>query len=381
MELRLYFHMLRRGWWIILLTMLAALVVSLIISIMVTPLYEADARLILNPSSVLSLSGPNSVLNSLDTLDRDSLVATYAQVMNSNRVYLNALYNLQLQPQDMEGYSYEVAVIPNSYVIELRVSGPNPNLTASIANAMGYQTISVTQSLNQVIALDFLDMATPPDIPYRPQPLRDAALALVLGLVGGVVLAILSEQLRIPIDALRRQLQVDSMTGVYNRKYFSHLLEEELSQNPNESHSIGIVELTGIEDLLETLPIAGLQNILRKTSDVLRKELRGNDLIGRWNDNSFILLLPNTPAMAAQRRFERIFEMLSEPVKIEMLDVMVKLDIHIGGAEYSNNISANELSEKAEIALENAQRDTANPIYVWELESPFWTQPSEAEKE
>ena len=103
--------------------------------------------------------------------------------------------------------------------------------------------------------------------------------------------------------------------------------------------------------------------------------------MGRWNDTSFILLLPSTPATAAQRIFKRIFEAHSEPANIEMLDAVVNLDVHIGGAEYSNNITAKELYEKANSALENARRVTTDPIHVWELRNPFWTQPSEVDNE
>ena len=150
----------------------------------------------------------------------------------------------------------------------------------------------------------------------------------------------------------------------------------QLAQNPEKLHSVGIVELTGLEDLLGTLPITGLQSILRKVSEILRKELRGNDLIGRWNENSFILLLPNTQANAAQRILERIFEALAKPVKLELFDEMVNLDVHVGGAEYSNDIAAEDLLSKAENALENSHRDSDIPISVWELKNPFWTQPS-----
>jgi len=382
MEIRLYFQMLKRGWWIVLLTAVAALAVSLGISIFATPQYKAEARLILNPSYSISVSGLEGVFSSLDVLDRVSIVSTYAEVMNSKSVYDSALASLQLQPLEIEDYySYETIIIANSYVIGLEVRGPNADLAASLANAIGFQAIDLTKRLNQVISLDFLDMAAPPITPYWPQPLRDSIIAIVFGLLGGMGLAVLREQISIPWDAFKRQRILDSMTGVYTRKHFSHLHEKELAQNPEEVHSIGIVELTGLEDVLETLPIAGLQSILRRTSGILRKELRGNDLIGRWNDNSFILLLPSTPAMAAQRIFKRIFEALSEPVKIEMLDAVVNFDVHIGGAEYSNNITAKELYEKANSALENARRVTANPINVWKLGNPFWTQPNEVDNE
>jgi diguanylate cyclase (GGDEF)-like protein len=376
MEIQLYFQLIKRGWWIVLLTTLATIASVLGYSILVTPKYEASARLILNPSPFVSLSGPDRVLDSLNTLDRDSIIATYAEIMNSNRVYQEALSSLQLQPTNLAEYSYETDVISNSYLIEIKVKGPDANMAASVANAIGYQTIYFTEELNQVIELDFLDMAVPPSKPYRPNPLRDSLVGAVFGLVGGLVLAILREQLRIPWDAIKRQLQLDSMTGVYTRKHFSDLLEEEIVNNPDKLLSIGIVELTGLDNLLVTLPITGLRSILQKVSEVLRKELRGNDLIGRWNEKSFIVLLPNTQAAAAQRIFERIFESLSKPVELELFDTMVNLDAHIGGAEYSNNIASEELLDKAKNALENSHRDADTPISVWKLKNPFWTQPS-----
>jgi diguanylate cyclase (GGDEF)-like protein len=309
-------------------------------------------------------------------MDRDSIVATYAEVMNSKSVYDSALASLQLQPQEIDDYSYETVIIANSYIIEMQVRGPNPNLAASIANAIGFQTIELMKRLNQVIVLEFLDMAAPPIKPYWPQPLRDSIIAIVFGLLGGMGLAILSEQIRIPWEAFKRQRILDNMTGVYTRKHFSELHEKKLAENPEEVHSVGIVELTGFKDMLEALPITGQQRILQITSNILHRELRGNDLIGRWNDFSFIILLPKTQALAAQRIFERIVEALSEPIKLEMLDFVVNLDAQIGGAEYSNNITAKELYEKAEGALETAQKDKEISSYVWSLKNPFWTQSS-----
>jgi len=104
MEIRLYFQMLRRGWWIVLLTAIAVLVVSLGISVLATPQFEAEARLILNPSNSISVSGLEGIFNALNLLDRDSIVATYAEVMNSKSVYDSALVSLQLQPLEIEDY-------------------------------------------------------------------------------------------------------------------------------------------------------------------------------------------------------------------------------------------------------------------------------------
>ena len=54
--------------------------------------------------------------------------------------------------------------------------------------------------------------------------------------------------------------------------------------------------------------------------------------------------------------------------------IVINLDSHIGGAEYGNQITAQELLEKSTSALEQARRDNEIPIYVWEMKSPFWAQ-------
>ncbi len=373
MELNLYLQMIRRGWWLVALTILIALTTALGISFLVTPQYEVVARFIITPGAIGEAT-PQTSLNALNTINNQSVMETYAEVMNSDRIYNDALAFLQVEYSDIKDYTYESVVLPSSSILELTVKGPDPNIAADIANAVGHQTISFTRRLNQVINLDFLDEATPSTIPYSPQPLRNAALAIFLGLFGGLGLVIVREQLRSSLETFRQRLHLDNETGVYTKKHFISLVDDELAIHPDDVLSIGIVELGGLRDLVDTFPIAALQRILQRVTEALRRELRGNDIIGRWSGVSFIIMLPNTPGMAANRIFERIYQVLSEPVKIEQFNMVINLDAHIGGAEYGNQITAEELFEKTNSALEQARRDSEMPIYVWEMKSPFWAQ-------
>lgn len=193
-------------------------------------------------------------------------------------------------------------------------------------------------------------------------------------------MAVLSEQLRVPFEAFRQRLHFDEITGVYTSKYFSSILDDELAQNPNGIFTIGIVELNGLRDVMDALPIATLQRILRQVTEVLRRELRGNDIIGRWNEYSFVIMLPKTPGAAAKRIFERIFQSLNRPIELDQLGTTLEFDTHVGAAEYSSGISAEELLEKANVALEQARRAVDEPVYVWELKNPFWAQLAVDEK-
>ena len=370
METRLYFQMLQRGWWVVVLTALMAVALSLGLSYLATPQYQATATFIITPGATLTVG--RDVVNSLDTLDRRSIVATYAEVMNSQRIYGEALSSLKLEASALEDYEMLAVVLPESSVVELDVTGPDPKLAAELANAVGYQAIKFLRGFNQVYDLNFLDTAIATEEPISPQPIRDAGLALLLGIAAGALIVILSEQIRIPLEAYRQRARVDNLTGVYNARYFRTLLDDELARRPDDVMSVGIVELYGLRDLLETVPASAAQRLLRTVTDRLRKELRGNDLIGRWGETSFAVMLPATPGSAANRTFDRILQSMVQPIALDEYGVEVNADPRIGGSVYSDDITSAELIEQAESALEQARKDNSHPIYVWEMKNPFW---------
>lgn len=375
MELRLYFRMLQKGWWLVVLTALIAVSASLVFSYLSTPQYTATTRLILTPGSLLTSQGDAEVMISgLETLDLRSVVATYTEVMASQRILDEALTILGVQDFPRKEYTILAVALPESSVLELSVTGPSPVLATDLTNAIGYQTILFTRGLNRVYELNVLDPAVVPDVPISPKPLQSAGLSLLLGVVGGAALAILSEQIRIPLEAYRHRLQLDADTGVYSNRYFARLLESHVAENPSDTFSIGVFELTGLADYQDSLPVPGLQRVLSNVTNTLRRELRGNDNIGRWNKNSFVVLLPTTKGEAASRIFTRIQQALLLPVELPQYDLSLQLDPHVGGGEYSGGITVQELLDKTSGALEQAKRDPSNPVYVWELKNPFWVQ-------
>ena len=375
MEIKLYFRMLVRGWWLILLAALVALFASLVASYIAVPQYKTTARFIITPGSLLTSGGdPETVIQGLETLDLPSVVATYTEVMNSHRILSEALRSLSVENFSTEEYVVKAVALPESSVLELNITGPDSKLITDVANAIGYQTIIFTRSINRIYELNFLDQAVTPEIPISPQPIRDAALSLLLGLVGGAFLAILNEQLRTPLDVYRHRMRVDTETGVYNRRHFTRLLDDEVEKKAGDSLSVGIIELRGLTDLIGAIPSNGIQKIFGNVTETLRRELRGNDVIGRWDKKSFIVMLPSTSGKSASSIFNRIHQTLSLPVNLYQYDISVNLDPFIGGAQSISGVTAQELLQKTEDALEQAKRDGVDPVYIWEAKSPFWVQ-------
>jgi diguanylate cyclase (GGDEF)-like protein len=372
MEIKLYLRMLQKGWWIILLAALVAVASSLVVSFFTVPQYSATARFIIIPSPSLKTSV--EVINSLNTLDRASVVATYVEVMNSEKILTDSLAFLNVKSDAIKGYTVQAVALPSSSVLELTVTGSDPKLVSDLSNAIGQQTIIFSNSINFILSINFLDTATPATVPLSPKPLRDAGLALVVGIAIGSLFAILSEQIRIPFEVYRQRLNVDSMTGVYNSRYFRRIIDEMVAEDPDKNFSMGLVEINGLRDLLESLPPSGLQQLLQKVTDTLRNELRGNDIIARWDDVSFSILLPETPGNAASRTFDRIYQALSSPIDLPQFDLTINLDPHIGGVVYSNRITIQELFTKANNSLDEARRSSVKPVCLWEMNTPFWTE-------
>lgn len=376
MEIRHYLKMLQKGWWIVLLTVLVAVNVAFIMAYFTEPVYIASAKFIVSPNP--SVIAEYDVVNSLEALDKRSTVATYGEFLNSRRVYLDALSALGLDIADMDAYTPAAVVLPEANVLELSVTGPNPEIASAVANMIGTLTIDSVNRLYRAYVVSVLDAATPPVIPISPQPVRDASLALALGLIAGISLAILSEQIRIPLESYRNRLRLDTTTGVFKRQYFESLVAGELMENPNDPMSVGIVELTGLEELMETLPVNALNWILTQVTEVLQRELRGNDAIARWNKNSFALMLPLTPSLAASRTFERIYLSLKQPVELKQYDITINLDPHIGGAVYSNEMPPSELLQQAESVLQAVRQSNDSAVRVWEMKNPFWVDETSA---
>ena len=183
MEIRLYFQMLQRGWWIILLVAIMALAVSLGISYTAIPQYNVVARFIITPGA--SLTTGRDVVSGLRTLDR-GIVATYVEIMNSRRILSDSLSSLNVSDAVIRNnYTILAVELPDSSVIELNVSGPDPKLAADLANTIGNTTISFARSLNTVYVINILDTAIPAEKPFSPQPVTGFSCGPGVGVDGG----------------------------------------------------------------------------------------------------------------------------------------------------------------------------------------------------
>jgi diguanylate cyclase (GGDEF)-like protein len=354
MEIKLYFRMLQRSWWVIAVTALMAVMVTLLASYFTTPIYRSVSRFIVSPNPAI-ITGESNTLDSIGLLDKRSIITTYSEILNSPRIYRETLPDVNLTEADVEDYEYIAVVLPDTNILEFSVLGPDAGITTLLANSIGAHAVEYIQNLYPVYDLSLLDPAIVPLEPISPLPLRDAGVALVVGLAIGVALALVRELLRAPIENFMQERRTDAMSTALNRLTFEEKLQE-IAFASITDFTLCIVRLEGLTDFIDVLPQPSMQNILRSVNQTLKNQLRGNDLVGRWSDVEFAVLLSETSGDAALNTMGRVRMALSVPIRIDVSGDDLYMKPTIGVAEYRVGDTAMSLVKNTNWALEIAKK-------------------------
>jgi diguanylate cyclase (GGDEF)-like protein len=341
LRLRHLFQTLQEGWRIILIISLGAAAISLFLSLSATPIFRSEASFIVFPDPGLTSS--RDVVSSLDALEQRTIISTYADILNSRRVYEDTITSLNLDPGVMDQYPVTTVVEQDSNLLVLYTEGPDPDRGSLLANTIGQTGTSLINSIYQVYDIAILDRATIPAEPFSPRPIRDLSIYLGAGLLLGLLLVLVSAQIREPLEALRERLVTDNESGAYSRSHVERTLEKEYARSEVSLFSLGILELEGLFDLVDLLPGSILSDLLSDITEILREQVRGNDMIGRWNRTSFLIILRSTPPDPAVRTLERIRLLLTEPVELESGD-KVSLSPIVG-------VSSSQMSDHPDILI------------------------------
>lgn len=194
----------RRAWIIALVAGLLT-VAAAGFSLLRTPLYEASIQILIGQRE--GAAAPTNLGSDVQGLMQ--LTRTMAEVLES-RTVANAVIREMNLPEDAETFLENMTVEPvtETQVIEVSYQDPDPDRAQQVANTIGRvfseQVSELSPSANAVTATVW-ERAQLPDEPVSPQPLRNGAIALVLGLMLGTGIAFLvehfDERWRSPEDA------------------------------------------------------------------------------------------------------------------------------------------------------------------------------------
>lgn len=189
-----YLRALRRGSWLVLVVVLVAVAVAWWWTSRQSPTYQASALLVVAPNT--EVEDTTDLLRSLETLERRTVVATFARLPASPETAAEVAERLGVEPREIRYYWIGGAVVPNTNIVRIDVYGPDPERAAEVANAAARVVRREARHLYQIYSLREMGRAEPPSRPVRPDARRNVVVAAILGLFLGVLAALTLEAVR-----------------------------------------------------------------------------------------------------------------------------------------------------------------------------------------
>jgi diguanylate cyclase (GGDEF)-like protein len=158
----------------------------------------------------------------------------------------------------------------------------------------------------------------------------------------------------------------DDVTGLYNRRFFSIRLEEEVSRYRRFNHPVSVLlmDLDGFKAVNDELGHAAGDETLRDTAEILMRHSRGINVICRYGGDEFAVLLVETSKAGARLYANRIRHHLARHPFAHGR----RLTASFGIASLPEDVApaAEDLIRAADEALYAAKRAGKNRVSVYE---------------
>ena len=100
----------------------------------------------------------------------------------------------------------------------------------------------------------------------------------------------------------------DPLTDLPNHRALVELIDREIERARRFGRTLGLVfcDLDHFKEVNDTAGHAVGNVVLREFGDLVRRRIRGNDVIGRWGGEEFLVVLPESDLASAGRLAERL---------------------------------------------------------------------------
>ncbi len=160
----------------------------------------------------------------------------------------------------------------------------------------------------------------------------------------------------------------DSLTGVYNRRYFLELADQELDRSRRYGHPVSVIlfDLDHFKRLNDVYGHAVGDQALHQAIELCRCHLRHTDIVGRYGGEEFAVLLPETTLRDALQIAERIRIHIAQGA-LTARDGVIHITVSLGVAGlHSQDSTFQSLLERADQAMYASKEHGRNRVTSWE---------------
>ncbi len=185
------------------------------------------------------------------------------------------------------------------------------------------------------------------------------------------ILSIFSRQTALTIENARLFAQVeqmavrDTLTGLYNRRYFQQILDYELNRAKRYQQALSIIfiDLDHFKQVNDRFGHSMGDLFLKQISQKLAGMFRTTDLIARYAGDEFVAILPATQQEGAMILAHRIQETLGDyQIMVRGTTLQVSVSIGVDTYENTDGIGSITLIDRADKAMYEAKSKGRNCV-------------------
>jgi diguanylate cyclase (GGDEF)-like protein len=161
---------------------------------------------------------------------------------------------------------------------------------------------------------------------------------------------------------------VDQLTGGANRLYFQQRFESEIRRTENYRHGLALLmfDIDEFKKINDTYGHQAGDVVIKKMAELVKKNTRSSDLVGRYGGDEFMVLITSTTEEKAVSITDKLREKIATTVfAIPGTQDPVRITVSGGLAMFpTHGQSTTELFRAADDALYESKRQGRNRILV-----------------
>lgn len=172
---------------------------------------------------------------------------------------------------------------------------------------------------------------------------------------------------------VKMMTNIDEVTHLYKRRFFDNLFESELARakRHNRHLSCAIIEIDNFDKLTEKFGREFIDSVLQDTGEIFTDDTRIHDICARYNDSSFISIMPETDVESSGYVCKRLRGLIEGSNFVEEeSNKKVRVTVSIGLTSYEENsgddtITTKDILAKADEALQKAKAKGGNQVETY----------------
>ncbi len=171
--------------------------------------------------------------------------------------------------------------------------------------------------------------------------------------------------LRQSSSELKQLVHTDTLTGLFNYRHFTLVLEQELerTRRSGQPTSLIMIDLDHFKQINDTWGHESGNLVLRQTADRIKQTLRKIDIPCRYGGEEFAIILPGTNLPLAVSVANRLREsIMSNSVDLGDEQIEYTASMGVDSYEMGGNVAAEDFVKQVDEELYRAKEEGRNRV-------------------